>query len=314
MREDGGRRRIGPMVANTLTAFSEQIADAVAAVAPSVVQVQGRRRPVSGVAYTNTTVLTTARALGREDGIVVRTPDGTSASAELVGWDPASGLALLKVEGVGLTPAEISDATLRVGQIVLGAARSWSNALTASAGIIAVIGGPLRTGHGRSLEQVIRITAPMHDGFSGGAVIDASGRLVGVATAAQIRGLGVVIPGAVAWKIAAQVLMHGAPKTGFLGISGQGVQIPEGQRADSGRDRGLLVIAVTPDSPAATGGVLLGDIILELEQHLVGSTSDVIELLTGDRVGRTLPLRVLRGGVVRELSVTVGARSDRQHG
>jgi serine protease DegQ len=297
------------MVANTLTALSEQIADAVAAVAASVVQVHGRRRPVSGVAYAKNIVLTTARVLGREDGIIIKTADGASASAELVGWDPASGLALLKVEDLGLTPAEVSDATPRVGQIALGVARSWSNGLTASAGIIAIIGGPLRTGRGRSLEQVIRITAPMHDGFSGGAVTDASGRVVGIATAAQIRGLGVVIPAAVAWKTAAHVLAHGAPKTGFLGISGQAVRIPEGQRGDSGRDRGLLIVGVTPDGPAAASGILLGDIVLELDQQPVGSTDDVIELLSGERVGRTLPLRVLRAGAVRDLSVTVGERT-----
>jgi S1-C subfamily serine protease len=309
MREDGGRRRIGPMVANTLTAFSEQIADAVAAVAPSVVQVQGRRRPVSGVAYANNIVVTTARALGRDDGIVVKAADGRSAAAELAGWDPGSGLAVLKVEGLALTPAEVSDVTPRVGQIALGVARSWSNALTASAGIIAVIGGPLRTGRGRSLEQIIRVTAPMHDGFSGGAVTDASSRVIGIATAAQIRGLGVVIPATVAWKTAAHILTHGAPKTGFLGISGQAVRIPEGQRGDSGRDRGLLVVGLTPDAPAATGGVLLGDIILELDQQPVGSTDDLIELLSGDRVGRTLPLRVLRAGVARDVPVTIGERA-----
>ena len=309
MRSTGAGFDNRGMVANTLTAVSEHMADAVAAVAASVVQVHGRRRPVSGVAYANNTVLTTARALGREDGIVVNTADGKSSSAELLGWDPASGLALLKVEDLGLTPAEVSDTVPRVGQIALGVARSWSNALTASAGIVAVIGGPLRTGRGRSLEQIIRITAPMHDGFSGGAVIDASGRVIGIATAAQIRGLGVVIPAPVAWKTAAHMLAHGAPKTGFLGISGQAVRIPEGQRGDSGRDRGLLIIAVTPDGPAAAGGVLLGDIILELDQQAVGSTDDVIELLSGERVGRTLPLRVLRAGAVRELSVTVAERT-----
>lgn len=297
------------MVTNTLTAFSEQMADAVAAVAPSVVQVHGRRRPISGVVYANDIVLTTARALGREEGIAVTSADGRSAQAELAGWDPATGLALLKVENLGLTPAEVGEAAPRVGQIALGIARSWSNALTASAGIVAAIGGPLRTGRGRSIEQIIRITAPMHEGFSGGAVIDASGRVIGIATAAQIRGLAVVIPATAAWKTAAHVLAHGAPKTGFLGISGQAVHIPEGQRGESDRDRGLLIVAVTPDGPAAAGGVLLGDIILELDQHPVGSTDDVIGLLSGERVGRAVTLRVLRAGAVRDLSVTVGERA-----
>jgi S1-C subfamily serine protease len=296
------------MTTHTLTALSEQMADAVAAIAPSVVQVHGRRRPVSGVAYANNIVLTTARALGREDGVTVRTEDGRTASAELAGWDPASGLAVLKVDGLSLAPAELGQSAPRVGQIALGVARSWSNALTASAGIVAVIGGPLRTGRGHSLDQIIRVTAPMHEGFSGGAVTDAAGRVIGIATAAQIRGLAVVIPAATAWKSAAHVLEHGRPKTGFLGISGHPVHLPVGQRPDGGRDRGLLVIAVSPEGPAQSGGLLIGDVILELDQHPVGSTDDLFGLLTGERVGRSVPVRVLRAGAVRDVAVTVGER------
>src|SRR6186713_1126851 len=100
----------------------------------------------------------------------------------------------------------------RVGHLALAIARSWSNALTASAGIVAVIGGPLPTGRRRAIDEVIRTTAPMHDGFSGGAFVDAGGALIGVTTAARIRGLGVVIPASIAWKTAATVLEHGGVK------------------------------------------------------------------------------------------------------
>jgi serine protease DegQ len=296
------------MSTQTLTEISEQLADAVAGVAASVVQVHGRRRPVSGVAYANNIVLTTARALGREDGVTVRTADGQTGQAQLLGWDPASGLAVLEVEGLALTPAERSVSTPRVGQIVLGVARSWSNALTASSGIIAVIGGPLRTGRGQSLEQVIRVTAPMHEGFSGGAVVDASGKVIGIGTAAQIRGLGVVIPGGIVWKSAAYVLEHGRPKAGFLGLSGQPVALPEGQRGDTGRDRGLLVVGLSDKGPAHAAGVLIGDIVLDIDGHPVGSTDDVLGLLTGERVGRAIPVRLLRGGGVVTLPVTVAER------
>jgi S1-C subfamily serine protease len=284
------------------------MADAVAAIAPSVVQVQGRRRPVSGVAYANNVVLTTARTLGREDRVSVRTEDGKDGAAELVGWDPACGLAVLKVEGVSLAPAELGQSAPRVGQIALGIARSWSNALTASAGIVAVIGGPLRTGRGQSLEQVIRVTAPMHEGFSGGAVVDAAGRVIGVATAAQIRGLPVVIPAAIAWKSAAHVLEHGRPKTGFLGLSGQSVGIPDGQNGGSGRNRGVLVFALSPKGPADAAGALIGDVILDVDGQPVESTEDLLGRLTSDRVGKSVTVRVLRGGAARDLTVTVGER------
>jgi S1-C subfamily serine protease len=293
----------------SLAGFSDQLADVIDGLAPSVVQVHGHRRPVSGVAYAADIVLTSVRALGREDGVRVTTGDGRTAAAELVGWDLASGLAVLRARELGLAPARIADGPPRVGQIAVPVARSWSNALTASAGIIAVIGGPLRSGRGQSLPQVIRITAPMHDGFAGGAVADGSGRLTGIATNARIRGLAVVIPASLAWKSAAHVLEHGRPRVGFLGISGHPVRLSERQRGDSDRGTGLLVVAVTPDAPAEAAGVLVGDVVLELDHEAVGSADDLLQLLTTGRVGQTVPLRVLRGGRVQELAVTVGERT-----
>ena len=94
----------------------------------------------------------------------------------------------------------------RVGQLAVAVARSWSNNVTASAGIVSIIGGPLATGRRRSIEEVIRTTAPMHDGFAGGAFLGPDGGLLGIATAAAIRGLGVVIPAKIAWASAAAVL------------------------------------------------------------------------------------------------------------
>jgi serine protease DegQ len=297
------------MTSNTLIGLSDLLVEAIASVEPSVVQVHGRRRPVSGIAYTANSVLTSTRALGREDGARVTTSSGQSASAELAGWDPASGLALLRVPDLTLTPAVRSDAAPRVGQIAIGVGRSWSNGLTASTGIVAIVGGPLKTGRGQALEQVIRVTTPMHDGFAGGAVIGPDGRVIGIATAAQIRGFTVVVPAAIAWKSGAHVLEHGRPRMGFLGVSAQPVGLPEGQRGAKGRDRGLLVLAITPGGPAAKAGVLVGDIILELDGQAVASTDDLLKLLDGDRVGRSLPLRILRGGAEQEIAVTVGDRA-----
>src|SRR5882672_10514918 len=194
---------------STLAKLSDEVADAVTTISPSVVQVQGHRRPASGIVYANEIVLTTTRALGREDGLRVRSEQGPTIDAELAGWDPATSLAVLRVPGLGASPAAIAQTQPRVGHLAIAVARSWSNAVTASFGIVAVIGGPLRTGRGLAIDQVIRTTAPMHDGFAGGAFIDTSGRIVGIATAASIRGLGVVIPASIAWKTAATVLKHG---------------------------------------------------------------------------------------------------------
>jgi S1-C subfamily serine protease len=295
------------MTTDLLATFSNQLADAVAAAAPSVVQVQGRRRPASGLVYADDVVLTTVRTLGREDNIHVRRHDGELLDAELAGWDPTSSLAVLRVKGLGVAPIRRASAEPRVGQLALAIARSWSNIVTASAGIVSVIGGPLPTGRGRALDQVIRTTAPMHDGFSGGAFLDTSGALVGVATASAIRGLGVVIPAGIAWTTAATVLEHGRLKRGYLGLAGQRVELPETQRR-AGVDHALLVIGVTSGGPAAQAGVLVGDLLLTFDGEPVNSPEQLLGRLLGDRVGRTAALTVLRGNATADLSVTVGER------
>src|SRR3954468_19573529 len=295
------------MTSDLLTSFSNGLADAVAIAAPSVVQVQGRRRPASGIVYADNVVVTMVRTLGREDGLHVRRHDGQTLDAELAGWDPTTSLAVLRVPGLGLAPIAPASAPARVAHLALAVARSWSNNIPASAGLVAVIGGPLPTGRRRAIDQVIRTTAPMHDGFAGGAFLDTSGGLIGIATAAAIRGTGVVIPAAIAWNTAATVLEHGSLKRGFLGIAGQPVALPESQRSD-GREQALLVVGVTAGSPAATAGVLVGDIVFEFDGHPVEAPEELLDLLLGDRVGKAVLLKVLRGGAPTELTVTVGER------
>jgi serine protease DegQ len=304
------------MTNDLLFSISNQLADAVAAAAPSVVQVQGRRRPASGLVYASDVVVTTVRALGGEDGLRVRRHDGTALDAELAGWDPTTNLAVLRVAGLNAPAIKPAAGDARVGQLALAVARSWSNGLTASAGIVSVIGGPLQTGRRRAIDQVIRTSAPMHDGFAGGAFLDVSGGLVGVATAAAIRGLGVVIPAAIAWKTAATVLEHGRLKRGYLGIAGQPVALSQGhsetERAEAkGEREALLVVSVTSGSPAAEAGILIGDILLEFDGHPVASPEDLLDLLVGDRVGRSVSLKALRGGASAQLNVTVGERPPR---
>jgi S1-C subfamily serine protease len=296
------------MTDSFLVSLSNQMADTVAAIAPSVVQVQGRRRPASGIVYAGDVVLTTVRALGREDGLHVRTHDGRALDAELAGWDPATGLAVLRAVGLGVAAAATAETPARVGHLAIAVARSWSNALTASAGIVSVIGGPLPTGRGRAIDEVIRTTAPMHDGFAGGAFVDATGKVLGIATAAAIRGLGVVIPAAIAWKTAAEVLKHGRLKRGYLGLAGQPVSLPDRQRGADAREQALLVVGVTPGSPADAAGLLVGDVMLDFDGHPVEAPEELLDLLAGDRVGTSVPVRVLRGAATQELTVRVGER------
>jgi S1-C subfamily serine protease len=291
-----------------LSTFSNALADVVDAAAPAVVQVQGRRRPASGLVYAEDIILTMARVLGREDGLHVRRHDGRTLDAEVVGWDPTTGLAVLRAGGLETRPLTPAANPARVGHVAVAIARSWSNAVTATAGIVSVIGGPLATGRRRAIEQVLRTTAPMHDGFAGGAFVDTNGGLIGVTTASAIRGLGVVIPASIAWQTAATLLEHGGLKRGYLGISGQTARLAVDQKNVIGRDEALVVVGVPAGSPAAGAGVLVGDVLFELDGHAIGSPEDLLDLLTGDRVGRKAALRVMRGGSVIDIGVTIGER------
>jgi len=292
-----------------LTEFSNQLADAVAAAAPSVVQVSGGRRPVSGLVYADGVVLTTMRGVGRNEQVQVRRDDGQELQGELAGWDPATQLAVLRVSGLGAPPIARAAAEPRVGHLALAIARSWSNAVTATAGLVSVIGGPLATGRRRSIERVIRTSAPMHEGFSGGAFVDTAGALLGVATAISIRGLGVVIPAATAWTAAATLLEHGSLKRGYLGIAAQPVSVPDKQRGGSARAEGLLVVSVKPESPADAAGVLVGDILLALDDHALTTPEDLLDLLVGDRVSRPATLQIVRGDKPVSLGVTIAERT-----
>ena len=293
----------------SLDVFSNQLADAIAAAAPSVVQVQGGgRRPGTGLVYADHVVLTTIRSLGREDQLRVRRDDGEALDAELAGWDPATNLAVLRVQGLSRPAMTPTASPPRVGHLAIAVARSWSNAVTATTGIVSVIGGPLATGRRRAIDEVIRTSAPMHDGFSGGAFLDVSGSLIGVATAARIRGLGVVIPAGIAWKTAAAVLEHGRPRRGYVGVAVQRVALASAQRPAPDREVALLVVGVTDGSPAAAAGVLVGDVLIDFDGHPLEAPDDLLDLLTGDRAGRTVPVRLFRGGQPLEISIAVEER------
>jgi len=290
----------------SLASLSNELAELSAAHAPSVVQVIGARRPVSGVIHGPDTIITNARALGREDGLRVRVNEADPIDADLAGWDPATGIAVVRTRTkLEAAPPKIAESEPRVGQIVVALARSWSNALTASAGIVAVVGGPLRTGRRREIARVIRVTASMHDGFAGGGLFDASGTLTGITTAAVIRGFGVAIPASIAWAAANQVLTVGTSR-GFVGVAVQPVQLA-GQRT-AGHERGLLVVGVTPGSPAEAAGVIVGDILLQFGDKVTESPEDLLDRLTGNLIGQKIPVRTLHGGQPRDVEIAVASR------
>lgn len=295
--------------ADLLGAISAHMADAVARVAAAMVQVRGRpRRPASGLVYAADLILTADHVIERDDDLSVETPDGRALPAQIVGRDPASDLALLRVPGLGLAPAAFAEAPARVGQIVLAVGRPLSGGPMASMGVVSAIGGPLRSRQGAMLEQFIQTDATPYPGFSGGPLADSQGGVVGVLTTGLAGGAALAVPSALARRVAATLADQGYVKRGFLGISSQPVELPEGQRAGVSQPSGLLVVRVEPASPAATGGLLPGDVLVSFDGHAVADTDDLQVLLGGERVGQAVPAQVIRSGALVNLTVTVGQR------
>jgi S1-C subfamily serine protease len=294
---------------NTLNELSNCMADAVEQVGPALVMVDARQRQAaSGLVYGNDLVLTADHVIEREDRIKVQTADGRSLAAQFVGRDPASDLALLRVAGLGQSAAQVAGEPARVGQLILAVGRPSTGGPMASLGIVSAAGGPLRTARGTMLERYIQTDATPYPGFSGGPLIDGSGTVLGVLTTGLVPGIALAVPAEIAWRIAGMLAQQGHIKRGYLGISSQPVLLPEGQRAGRKQERGLLVVQVEPNSPAAGGGLMLGDIVVGMAGQVITDTDELQALLGGDRVGNAVPIDVIRGGSLQTLQVNVGQR------
>lgn len=289
--------------------LSNRLADAVAAVDPVLVTVDGRRRrPASGFALGDDLVLTASHVVEREENLSVITHDGRTLEAEFAGRDPSSDLAVLRVADLALEGVAPTTAAPRVGQLVLAVGRPDGGAQMASLGVISSIGGPLRTRRGGVLEQYLRTDAVPYPGFSGGPLVGAGGQVLGMLTTGLAGGTTLAIPMTIADPIARSLATHGSVRRGYLGISSQPVRIPAGQRAGLEQGKGLLVMRIEAESPADQGGLLLGDILVTFDGVAVRDTSDLQALLMGSRVGNAVPVEVLRGGEQATLTVTVGER------
>ena len=298
----------GPHVLSTL---SDQFADAVERVGRATVQVNGRpRRPSSGVVYAPTLVLAAEHAIERDEDLSVEAANGPALAAQLVGRDLASDLAVLRVPGLGAEPGSRAEMPARVGQFVLAVGRPAGRELMASIGIVSAVGGPVRT-RGGMLEQYIRTDATPYPGFSGGALIDARGAVLGILTTGLAGGVALAVPVDVAWPLAETLARQGYVPRGWLGIGSQPVRIPVGQRAGLEREAGLMIVELAPESPAQRAGLLLGDILVTLDGQAVDDGEALQALLGGDRVGRTVAVQVLRGGSLVSLDVIVGQRPGR---
>ena len=292
-----------------LRTLSNQMADAVEKVTPSLVHVNGRDgQGASGIVYAEDIVLTADHVLERETDITIETADARTLPAQFVGRDRTTDLAVLRVPNLGVTPAIFTNEAARVGQLVLAVGRTANDGPMASTGIVSTVGGPLRTQRGETIERYIRTDAIPYPGFSGGPLIDVQGQVLGVLTTGIANGVPLAIPMNITSNIADTLVKHGTIKRGYLGISSQLVELPPTQRGGRTQEHGLLIVNVEENSPAQRGGILLGDILLTLDGHIINDSEDLHVVLTGERVGKAIPVEVIRGNALQTLSVTVGER------
>lgn len=301
-------------ITNTaLTDLSDALAAAVEKAGNSTVLVSARRRiPASGIIWTaDGAILTSDHVIEREEEIKVIFADGRELPATIAGRDPGSDLAVLKVQGTGFTAAERSpEGSARIGNIVLALGRPSPESPMASLGVISAIGGSWRTFRGTEVEGYIRSDTTFYPGFSGGPLIDAAGRVVGINSSRLGRGAGLTIPVAAAALVADDLLKQGRVRRAYLGVSSQGAKLPAALAARlDGQDAGLLIVTVEADSPADKAGIGIGDILVKFAGSPVTDTDSLQMLLGANRVGEATPVTVLRGGEPRDLTVTVGERS-----
>jgi S1-C subfamily serine protease len=291
---------------NTWASFSDQLAAAVERAAPSVVQVQGHRRPAAGVVFADGLILTPATP--DDDRVTVHAGDAPAIEGVALGRVANMGLTVVRVEGLGHHPLPAAAADAKVGSLAVAIGRTWSGNVMATLAPISVVGGPLRTGRASTLERVIRIQQPPHGALVGGALIDAAGQALGIVTSMAIRGTTVVIPASIAWAAGSRVTTEGGTRQGFLGVSSLAVELPSRQKAGRSQDYGLLVSHVVSGSPAESGGVLVGDLIVAFDGETIQEPGELVTKLRGNKLGKAVPLTVVRGTASREVVVTVGER------
>ena len=298
-----------------LAQLSDDLADAVERAGAGTVTVNARRRmPASGIVWTADGLIVTANhVVERDDDITIDLPDGRSVPATVVGRDQGSDIALLRSEATDLPVAPRAESAadaLKPGHLVLAVARPGPSGPMASFGAVSVVGGAWRTHQGATVDGFIRADVAMLPGFSGGPLVNAAGEIVGLNSSTLGRGGGLTVPVSAIQKVADALLSHGKVRRGFLGIGAQTVRIQPALAQSIGVDqeRGLLVVGVEPDGPAEKDGLFLGDVIIALDSQPVAEVEQLQDRLTGDWVGRKIPLRVIRGGALQELAVTVGER------
>jgi S1-C subfamily serine protease len=291
-----------------LTGFSTALAGLVENAGPSIVRVEARRRlPASGIVYSADGLIVTAQhTVEQDEGITVGLADGSTVAATLVGRDPATDLALLRIEQAGLTPAAWVDAgDLKVGNLVLALGRP-GRTVQATLGIVSALGGAWRTGAGGEIDHYLQTDVVMYPGFSGGPLVEASGRVVGVNSSALARGVSAAIPAATVKRVVDALAAHGKMPRGYLGVGVQPVRLAGAIHQAVGQETGLILMSVEPGGPAEQAGLVQGDVLVTFGGQPVRDLDELQALLAAHRSGQQAPVQLVRSGQVQSLTVTVG--------
>ena len=296
-----------PLGTDAFSTLSQQLADAAERLAPAIVQVFGRKRPASGIVIGPERVVSTSHSVEWHEGIRIRTNAGKTFPADIAGHARGADLVLLKVPGLGGSAFPGAELP-RPGQLGLLTGRAWNGIQQVRLAVISGVGGPLDTPDGTRLDRVISLPALPYPGYSGSALVDPGGGLLGIGTAGLLRGRALVVPWAVASPLLESLEAHGSIRRGFLGVTSQPVRLSAAQRGAPGAESGLIVLGVADDSPAAKGGLLVGDILIRAGGTRVDHPQQLLVLLGPSQVGQPLVLSLVRGKDQLDVTVTVGER------
>jgi S1-C subfamily serine protease len=298
--------------APSIAAFSDQIADIVEQVGASVVAVHARRAyPSSGLLWQPGVVVTAAHTIRRETEIAAVLPDGSRTPATLAGVDTGTDVAVLRLESAHDTPGQLDEtASVRPGNYVIAVARGAEGTLTASSGIVGRTGGEWRTWRGGRMDRLIQLDGGLWPGFSGAPIVSASGRIIGIGTPAFARGRAVVIPVSVLRRSGEQLLAHGRIARAWLGAGMRSVEIPPRirERLALESTNGLIVVSVASEGPAERAGVTLGDVLVALDASPTPDIDGLRSALAEKSIGARVNLKLVRGGELQTLEVTLEAR------
>jgi S1-C subfamily serine protease len=291
-------------IADPLTLLFDRIAALVDGAQPSIVAVHaGRHWPISGIHWRSGIVVTAEEALEGDDDLSVLLADGRRVAATLAGRDPSTDVAVLRFQPDGLRVAETADAgKLRPGHLALVVGRHESGVI-ASHGIVGLAGSAWQSRRGGTIDQLLRLDLRLAPAAQGGALVDVAGKVLGMAVLGPRR-RALAIPASTVDRAVDQLLLKGHVSRGYLGAGLQPVRLGG---SDEGA-RGVLVISIDPDGPAARAGLLVGDVITHWNGAPASRVRAIMRLLGTDSAGTKAELTLLRAGSPASLSVTLGER------